>query len=155
MLQRGHQAWSDSSHDWISENISNWLGPVEPNGLLPETAVSSALVLWWDNSETTEGWNSPKCSRNRCLSRKVHHWATVLILTNYMNYTVQWREIYLFGGRYISFFLLVNVDIGQVFKIHPGKQFSRALKISTFVYDGLEVGAVTNFLKSFHRLITG
>ena len=54
-----------------------------------------------------------------------------------------------------SFFLLVNVDIGQVFKIHPGKQFSRALKLSTFVYDGLEVGEVTNFLKSFHRLITG
>ena len=39
-----------------------------------------------------------------------------------------------------SFFLLVNVDIGQVFKIHPGKQFFRALlKISTFVYE-LEVG---------------
>ena len=52
--------------------ISYWLGPEEPYGLLPETAVSSALVLWWENSETTEGWNSPKCSRNRCLSRKVH-----------------------------------------------------------------------------------
>ena len=38
-----------------------------------------------------------------------------------------------------SLFLLVDVDIGQVFKIYPGKQFFRALMISTFVHE-LEVG---------------